>query len=187
MHREELVNAITEPMTLAEAKKAARVEHANDDAYITSLITTARKLSEAFTLRRLVAHKFELLFDFEEVCPEIQLEDGTKIATIDLFELTDAETPPVVTPGVIDVDFRISKNRILLDLSTDIFNNLRALDSLRIQYTTGVEVFHQSFRTAMEKIITSHYENRETTSDMNITDTDLGAAAILLPFKIYAP
>ncbi len=187
MHREELVNAITEPMTLADAKKAARVEHDNDDAYVTSLITTARKLCEAFTLRRLVAHKFEILFERDEVCPVIQLEDGTKIASVDVFELTNTEDPAVITPGVVDVDFRISKNRILLDLSTSVFDNMRELDALRLQYTTGVEVFHQSFKTAMEKIITSHYENRETTSDMNITDIDLGAASALLPFKIYAP
>ena len=65
MHREELINSITEPLSLADAKAAARVEHGNDDAYIAELITAARKLSEAFTLRRLVPHKFELTYDRE--------------------------------------------------------------------------------------------------------------------------
>ncbi len=49
---------ITEPVSLAEAKLHLRVEHSDEDGYITALISSAREYAESFT-NRLIAPRFD--------------------------------------------------------------------------------------------------------------------------------
>jgi len=188
MHIEELANTFAEPLTLAQAKQYARIEIVEDDAFVITLIASARKLAEAFMLRRLVEHKFEILFDRSEVCEVIHLEDATKIKEVTEFEITDSED--AATAGVLDTDFRISKNRLILDLSTGLFDSLRVFDALKIQYTSGVELPSQAIKDAMGMILTHMYENREAVTDTTTTgqvnEIPVGAASLLAPFKHYS-
>lgn len=55
--------AITEPITLAEAKAHLRVEHDADDAYISALITAARQYCEEFQNRFLADRGDDSEFD----------------------------------------------------------------------------------------------------------------------------
>lgn len=43
-----------EPLTLAEAKEHLKIDHADEDGYITTLISAARKFAEGYTRLRLV-------------------------------------------------------------------------------------------------------------------------------------
>ncbi len=52
-----------EPVTLAEAKTHLRLETALDDAYVTALITTARKYIEEVCWRGLVTQTWELVLE----------------------------------------------------------------------------------------------------------------------------
>ena len=49
---------VTEPITLDEAKAHLRVEFADDDAYISALITAAREYAEAFQNRLIAARSY---------------------------------------------------------------------------------------------------------------------------------
>ena len=46
--RYDAANAVTEPITLAQAKAHLRVEDTNDDTYITTLISVARSACENY-------------------------------------------------------------------------------------------------------------------------------------------
>jgi uncharacterized phiE125 gp8 family phage protein len=60
----QLVTAPTqEPVTLVEAKAHLRVDFADDDALITSLIAAARQAAETLTGRQLVTARWKQVFD----------------------------------------------------------------------------------------------------------------------------
>jgi uncharacterized phiE125 gp8 family phage protein len=52
-----------EPLSLAEAKNFLRVEHSDDDAIITSLVSAARNHVEALTRHALIAQTWRLVLD----------------------------------------------------------------------------------------------------------------------------
>ena len=59
---------LTEPVTLAEARLYLNVTNTADDALITSQISVARRIAEAFLSRDIVSKEYELTF--------IQSNDG---------------------------------------------------------------------------------------------------------------
>ena len=58
-----LTAPVAEPLTLDETRAFLRVEHADDDALITSLITAARLQAEAETRRAFVTQTWRMAFD----------------------------------------------------------------------------------------------------------------------------
>lgn len=58
-----LTGPAIEPLTLAETKEFLRVEVADDDALITSLIAAARNHVESETRRALITQSWRLVFD----------------------------------------------------------------------------------------------------------------------------
>lgn len=59
----QIAEPITEPVTLADAKLQARVEHDDDDTLITALIIAARRQVEHLTGRALITQTRELVLD----------------------------------------------------------------------------------------------------------------------------
>lgn len=65
-----------EPISLDEAKAHCRVEHADEDALLTSMVKAARRLAEARLNRALISQVWELTLDsFPEA--EVRLEKPT--------------------------------------------------------------------------------------------------------------
>ena len=55
--------AATEAITLSEAKNFLRVDHSDDDALISALISAARQMCESYTRRILVTTTIDEYFD----------------------------------------------------------------------------------------------------------------------------
>ncbi|MCH8347366.1 MAG: phage head-tail connector protein [Proteobacteria bacterium] len=63
-----------EPVTLAEAKEHLKIDHADEDTYITNLITAARRFCEKYTRLALIEQTWKWTFDhwpgIMDVCDE---------------------------------------------------------------------------------------------------------------------
>jgi len=77
-----------EPITLAEAKLHLRVDHADEDAYITGLITAARIMCEQRTGRTLITSGWTVRADdFTDVLelPDPPLASVTSVSYVDVY------------------------------------------------------------------------------------------------------
>ena len=57
-----IIGATTEPITLQQAKNWLRLDHTDDDARITSLITTARQRAEKYLRRDILPKNREVFW-----------------------------------------------------------------------------------------------------------------------------
>lgn len=77
----------TEPITLAQAKLHARVEHDADDALITGFIVAARDNAEHELGRQLAAQVWQLTFD---AFPAVEIALGPDVTGIQSIQYLDA-------------------------------------------------------------------------------------------------
>ena len=197
----------TEPVTVAEAKAHLRVDFADDDTYIGTLITAAREDVEATISRALVTRTIDYYRDqFPGIRPwprsdVIELVQPPLIA-ITWLKFTDTYgTVRTWTPsgsdllnelGVLNahVDVVNSPGRIRLAYSqvwpTQV---LRTLNGITIRYTCGygaAAAVPVRAKQAMMMLIGTWYENRESViSGRGITSiaVDDGVARLLAPLK----
>ena len=108
----ETVAPVAEPVTTAEAKLHLRVDHGDEDAYIDTLVATARQHIELVTRRAMVDTTFTLKMDAfptEIRPPRSPLSSVSSITYVD----TDGATQPL-SASVYSVDTDTEPGRISL-------------------------------------------------------------------------
>lgn len=89
----------TEPVTLAETKTHLRVTHADDDAFISTLIKTARQQLEARTGLGFITQAWSLFLDDWPETGEIRLPIGPLIDVSDIKVWSDADVASTIDPA----------------------------------------------------------------------------------------
>ena len=195
----------SEPITLAEAKAWLRVDAANEDTLILSLITAAREHAETFTRRAFITQQFELSLDTFPGCTRAingalradpRYLDRRHASDISPNREITLRRPPLVSvesvkyydstgalqtldPASYFVDTRAQPGRIVLNSDYDWPETQSRPNAVIIAYTAGYGADSASvpgrIRTAMRYMVTHWFINRTP------VETGLRAAAIDVP------
>lgn len=155
------VDAASEPVTLTEAKSHLRVDHSDDDTYITGLITAARNIAENYTNSSFFTQTWVATMEwFTEV---IELRRGP-VQSVSSLKYYDSSN----TLQTFDASgYFVDTNQDIPTIEAD--NNWPSalydrIDAIQVTYVTGyatVGAIPQAIKHAILMIIGHLYENRQ--------------------------
>ena len=168
-----------EPLALEEAKLHLRVESAEDDTLIGTLIAAAREAAETFLGRMIPERQFEILLDrYPETPYRFPLLPVKSVASI-VCVLEDGSEVRL-TEGT----FRLAADdRLVVDAWPD--GAARGYDAVTITITAGTETVPARWKQAMLLLIGHWYEHRESVNVGNIVnEVPQGFEMLLWPDRV---
>jgi uncharacterized phiE125 gp8 family phage protein len=175
-----------EPVTLDEAKAHLKVDTADDDALITSLIAAARARAEWHTGRAFVTQGWKLWLDTWPCngIVEIPLPPLQSVASITAYALDDTAT--VLDAATYQVDAASSPARLTLKPGASPPVNLRRINAAAIAFTAGYgdagSDVPAPLREAILKMVANFYVNRGDATPV----TPAEALALLAPYRLVS-
>jgi uncharacterized phiE125 gp8 family phage protein len=153
-----------EPVTLAETKSHLRISHTDDDAYITRLITAARKQIEARLAVGLIAQNWSLFLDRWPQAGCVYIPLAPVIQVSDVITYGESDTPATLDPAHYYLD-RVSRPARLALRSGRPFpqagRNLNGIEiKLAIGYGTTPATVPDDLRQALLLTIAAWFANR---------------------------
>ena len=150
----------SEPINLAEAKAWAKIEHDDDNALITDLISVARKYIEDFTNRCLFTQIWDLSLDKMPSVLTIQKIPLQSVTGIYYTDVDDNEWTE--SDNLYFVDFY--NNRIIeRQIGTYLGRNFaRDLAGWRVRFVAGETQYPQWSKQLTRRIVAPLYDNRDT-------------------------
>ena len=156
--------SVTEPVTLVEAKDFCKIDIGTDDSLITSLITTARLMCEAYTGLGFVEH---------QAVAVLLNENGGMYIPYGPTGVINSVVDSTGVTLVLDTDYEISGNQFKRIVTA-------FTEEITIDYTTGYSTLPQVLKTALLNQIYYLYDNRSQQMDSEMSPI---AKMILNPFK----
>jgi uncharacterized phiE125 gp8 family phage protein len=167
--------AVTEPVTLAEAKEYARIDGFNEDTLITSLIKMARIHCESYIGKSIVLKTVTIdsfTFPYQFQMPYGPLTSELNISKCVTIDENNVETP---------LQYRVNAG---------LFPKLFILGGaqsykFKLVYTAGFTTVPDDIKLAIKMMVNTLYERREDFSDLQAIESPLGVKALLMPYKTY--
>jgi len=171
----------TEPITLEEAKLHLKVDSADDNALISSLITTARQFVESWTHRILITTTVEKTYDVPShsfSLPSPPLQEVTKIEVVN-----DDGEKTLVDSSIYDYDSSVDiPGRVKLK-SGCTWPDHRDFASFIVTFKAGygdaATDVPEMLRQAILQVLAHYYESRQS------EEIPAGIYTLLAPFKVY--
>lgn len=157
----ELLTAPTETLvSLSEAKEHLRVDHSNDDTYITTLINVATDVVEEFTRRKLATQTWNIYFD--EFPPYIDLQLGIVRQIVEVKYYDQSNVLQTLPTSDYDIDLIAKPGRIYEATGKSFPQTYERANAVKVTFQVGnsAEV-PSAFKAAILIIIGRYYENRQ--------------------------
>ena len=174
-----------EPVTLADAKAHLKVDTADDDALIGTLITAARARAEWHTGRALIAQSWILWLDAfpDDGVIEVPLPPLKSVDSVTLFDAQNADT--AVDTANYAVDTASQPGRIVFGCTYVPPANLRRRNAAAVAFDAGygsaASDVPADIREAILEIVAGLYVNRGDGPD----GEPLAAQALLAPYRVF--
>lgn len=168
----------TEPVTLTEAKAHLRVTGADDDTYITALITMARQYAEVFTRRALITQTWDLYLDafpdYDIALPMPDLQSVTSVTYVD----TDGVSQ-VLSSALYQVDLASIRGRIAPAYNEEWPDTREeTYGAVKVRFVCGygaASAVPETIKGAMKLLIGHWFENRMEATAETIKQIPMGA------------
>lgn len=175
-----------EPVSLAEAKIHLRVDHSDDDAHISALITTAREYCEMISRRAFVNRTLDLSLSGWPADGYIRLPYPPAVSVSSITYYKDDNTSATLSAAdyILIADIDPAVVALAKDKSWP-SDSLRTVAPIRVRYVAGYGAAATSvpgrFRQALLLAMGHWYENREAVNIGNIVNTlPMAVDALLL-------
>jgi uncharacterized phiE125 gp8 family phage protein len=164
-----LVTAPTvEPVTIAEAKAQAYIEHSADDALLAVLISAAREHGESLTGRSWAPKALEVVLDsFPSGAIELPASPVTSVTSIKYLDADGVEQTMASTGYTVDADSIVG--RIVADEWPETADKINAV---RVRYVAGWTSanFPPALKQWLLIRVASLYAQRESLTAGNVSE-----------------
>jgi uncharacterized phiE125 gp8 family phage protein len=173
-----------EPLSLEEVKLYLRVDGAEEDTLIQSLITVAREQCESITRRALVTQTYELtLDDFpSENVISIPLPPLQSVASIMYKDDKGIETTLNPSNYIVDIDSEPGKIVLIDRPSFTPYPSSAVKITFTCGYSSNIPV---SVVQAMKLLVSHFYENRDIVINQSVNQVPFTVDALLSPYRIF--
>jgi len=176
---ENISASITEPLTLSALKQHLRIEHNDDDQYLTILAKSAREQAEAYISGPIPVQTYRLTFDFFPLCIELEKTPLIAVSSIAYVDVNG------VTQALADYD--VFKNDFKAEIYPVYGESFPDTESGRnkvtVTFTAGYEVVPDSMIHALKLLAGSLYEQREDHAPGSYSEAAWSSKALLNTFK----
>lgn len=179
----------SEPVTTAEAKTHLRVTTSDDDTYIGTLITVARKHVETITGRALINQTWDYFLDNFPPGDKIviPLPRLSSVTTVKYTDKDNAQTTFTASKYIVDTNNEPGQIVLAYGESWPTFTP-RPINAVEIRfvagYGSGAANVPEGIKQAMLLLIAHWYENREPITDLNMKEIPETANALLWPYRV---
>jgi uncharacterized phiE125 gp8 family phage protein len=185
MRRFILNQPVVEPLTLAEAKRALRIDHADDDAMVQSMIKAARQRVEARTGRALISQNWRIVMDAWPWGGRVALP-VMPVQAVTAVRLYDANgAPQVVSPPIYNL---VSGTEPPVIDASAVPNPGKARDGIEIDVTAGYGPaptdVPESLRQALRLMIAHAYSAVGPDGRQQKGAEPADVAALLAPYRL---
>lgn len=126
-----------EPVSLAEAKAHLRIQHADDDIYISRLITAARKHIEQRFGLACITQSASYYVDHWPAHRTVLLPLHPVTAIVDVIIYGDTDTPATLDPAHYFLDNVSKPSRLVLRLGRPLPQAGRSANGFEVKFTAG--------------------------------------------------
>ena len=171
----------SEPVTLAEAKAHLKLDTADEDALIGTLITAARARAEWHTGRAFVTQAWRLSLDAWPHGDAVDIPLPPLVSVEEVAVIAADGVRTVLDPAVYRVDAASQPGRIVFN---DRPLSLRRTDCLQIAFTAGfgnASAVPAAVREAILEIVADLYSHRGDAEG----PVGLTGQALLAPYRIF--
>lgn len=155
-----------EPVTLAQVKANCRIDGADEDALIGTLISAAREMAEQITGRSLATQTWERVLDAFP-CGEIELYNPPVAAIVSVKYIDLDGVEQTLDSSLYALDSDSSPAWLLPAWGTDWPTARDSANALRVRYTAGYAegACPQAIQHWLLAMVAHAYRNREAASD----------------------
>ncbi|MBE3118845.1 MAG: phage head-tail connector protein [Candidatus Atribacteria bacterium] len=180
----------TEPVSLSEAKAHLRVDIADDDTLISSLITAARQILEVQAQRQFVTATWVMTLDkFPLLCKEIRLLRPPIASVTSIYYLNSAGTSTLLAAADYRVDSASEPGRITPAYGKTWPIAYPVTNAVTVTYSAGygaASAVPKAITQAILLLVGHWYENREAVQAYGggVTPLPMAVDALVAPFRV---
>jgi uncharacterized phiE125 gp8 family phage protein len=192
----------SEPVTLTQAKAQLRVDHSDDDALITQLITTARQYVEIITSRALLTQTWDVYYDEfpddEDIdLPFGQLQSVVSFSWTDSANVTRAWTvsgSDLFEGSVMRAHINTVEEPACIELAYSQLwptDTLKTSNPIRVRITCGYVTVPSNLTAAMLLLIDHWYRNTSAVivgemASVGTAEIPMAFGALIANYRLHA-